>query len=489
MAKGALWTVLMRLSIRGIGLVSMVILARLLVPADFGLVALATILREGLLLFAEFSFDVVLIQNQQADRRHYDTVWTLSIIRNTIMTLVLVAGAAPMAAFFDEPGLEAIVYWLALATFVEGFQNVMVVDFQKHLQFHKDFAFMIGAKLGTFLVTVPLAILWRDYWALVAGILTAAFVRVVLGYVMRPYRPALSLATWRDTMDFSKWLLSFNILGFIYRRADTFTIGKFAGTQALGLYTIAFEIANMATSELVIPVRRALLPGYSKLAGDRDSLRTTFLNVFALVIMIGVPLALGIGLVADPLVRVMLGAKWVESIPIVQVLAVYGLVSVIGTGTGPVYLALRRPHILTALLGGGCALMVPLLILGIREAGAVGAAIAVTIAASAMVSADTYVITRLLKISAGRMMSAVWRTALAALAMIVVVLSLESAMPPSEAITWLTAKLLASVGAGAVTYIAVHLGLWRLSGSPDGAEMQVLTTARTVLAAKTGHAI
>src|SRR5690242_2803817 len=141
MAKGTGWTVGTQLAIQVIGMLSMMILARLLVPADFGLVALATALSGALHAISEFSFDLALIQNQSATRREYDTAWTLCICRNTLLAAALAAGAGLIASSFGDERLEPVVYWLALGTFFSGFQNIAVVDFRKELAFHRDLVF------------------------------------------------------------------------------------------------------------------------------------------------------------------------------------------------------------------------------------------------------------------------------------------------------------------------------------------------------------
>jgi O-antigen/teichoic acid export membrane protein len=474
MAKGATWMVFMRFAIRGIGLVSMVILARLLVPEDFGLVALATMFYGLLEVMGQFSFDVVLIQNQTADRRHYDTAWTLSVLRNLVLAGLLVAAAPWAAGFFEEPRLQAILYWLALAAVVEGFANIAVVNFRKELRFHKDFALMVGAKLGMFVVAVPLAFIWRDYWALVAGIVAGAFARVVLGYLMHPYRPRFSLAKWREIMGFSKWLVMSNIGHFAFFRVDTFIIGKMAGAEALGFYSIAHEIASLPTTELVSPIRRAIYPGYAKLGSRPDLLRKSFVETLAIIVMIGVPIAVGIGLVADPLVRTVLGGKWIASIPLVQILAIYGLFAVCSANIWPVYIALKKPELFTLVMGIGLVAIVPLLLWGTNTAGVYGAAWAVTAASVIMFVVNTGVVIRLLDLSLMRLASATWRTVLAALAMAVFVLGLQTVWPLAETTADSAVLLVCCIFMGVIVYIGSHLALWRMSGSSDGAEREIL---------------
>ena len=170
MAKGAAWMVSMRLAIRFIGMISTIILARLLVPADFGLVAMATMIYGFIETMSQFGFDVVLIQKQDADREYYDTAWTLSIIRGLVTALILFAGAGFAADFFGDQRLVHIIYVLCFVASISNFANIGIVDFRKDMHFGKDFQYLVGVKLCSFIVTLVLAFTLRTYWALVIGI-------------------------------------------------------------------------------------------------------------------------------------------------------------------------------------------------------------------------------------------------------------------------------------------------------------------------------
>ena len=307
LAVGSGWMVGAQLAIQVIGLISTIILARLLIPADFGLVALATTILAGLQALSELSFDIALIQNPRAGRPEYDSAWTLSACRNFLIAIGLTVAAGPIASGFDDPRLEAIIYCLAVSTFLDGFQNIGIVDFRKELKFHQDLIFRVLGKLGPFLVTVPLAFLWRNYWALVVGTLAGSLFRVILSFVMHSYRPRISFAGWRDLIHFSKWLMLANLCIFISSRAITFIISAISGAGALGIFLMSTEIACQTNTNLLAPMRRALFPGYSKIASDLGRLQYIFIDISALVFLIGTPLTIGIGLIADPLVKIALG--------------------------------------------------------------------------------------------------------------------------------------------------------------------------------------
>jgi len=203
MAKGALWTVLMRLTLRSIGVVSTIVLARLLVPADFGLVILASMLIGLVELASEFEFATFLIREQGIDRSYYDTAWTLSVLRGSLVAVVLVACSSAAADFFAEPRLQNVLYVLSLASLISGLANIGIVDFQKSLNFDRDFRLTVQTKLVSFVITVLLAILLRDYWALVIGVLSGRFAALLFSYTMHPYRPRISLVRTltRDSWD------------------------------------------------------------------------------------------------------------------------------------------------------------------------------------------------------------------------------------------------------------------------------------------------
>lgn len=483
MAKGTGWMVAARLSVQGIGFLSTIILARLLVPADFGLVALATSFSAALQSISEFSFDVVLIQDQTAEHAHYDTAWTLSVLRNGLLAILLAVGARSIAQLYGDPRLEGVIYWLALATLADGFQSIGVVDFRKDLAFHRDLIFTVLGKLGSFVVTVPLAFLWHNYWALVAGIVTGTFFRVFVSFAMHPYRPRITVSKWRELMHFSKWLVLNNISFLLTSRSDTFILGKFAGAKAVGVYSIAFEIANLTASNLLAPLRRAILPGYAKVSGDLEALRKGFVDVFALVWLIGTPVAVGIGVVANPLVRIMLGPAWTASIPLIQILSLYGFLSLITAGSAPIYLATGHPRYILLTKLANVAIMIPLLVIGASRAGAVGAAWAVTIGAMIEAAADFVLIVRLLQLPVGQLIATSYRPVVAAFLMTIVVLEIQLLWPPTTAVVDIAVLLAACVVAGAIVYVVAAVLLWAGRRFPDGAERHVELLLRSAFPA------
>jgi len=474
MAKGAAWMISFKLLQRSMTLVSVIVLARLLVPADFGLVALATAFIAALELLAAFSFDVALIQHQNPKRIHYDTVWTIQILFAIVISCVLVLLATPIADFYEDPRLFFILVALSIGTLLKGFVNVGVVNFRKELQFDREFIFMIIPRVAGFCTTIPIAFWFRSYWALVIGILMTNLISLIGSFLMSNYRPRPSLRAYKELFNFSKWLLFNNTLYFLRHRASDFIIGKLAGPTMLGTYSIAYEISSIPTTELVAPINRAVFPGYAKMAGDLAIMRQGYLDVIGLITMFAIPAAVGIAATSELLVFVMLGEKWAAAGPLIAILSLSGAIGAMETNIGSVYMALGKPHILTALFGFYVALLIPMIIVLTSYYGALGAAWACLLAALINLPIYYGAMFRTLKLPALKFAATVWRPLVSAGVMYAVVFNYVGGLEPKLSSAGALPQLLVAVLLGILVYTATVAALWLLSSKPSGAESMVV---------------
>src|SRR4029450_11563728 len=143
---------------------------------------------------------------------------------------------------------------------------------------------------------------------------------VILSYLMEPFRPRPSLAASRQMFSFSGWMLLVNISSAVIGKIPLLFVGRMFGAQTLGAYTVGAEIAQLAHTELVAPINRAMIPGYSRLANDVDAFRRTCIDATAGVLLLVLPATVGIVVIAGPIVRVLLGDQWSEAVPVIQVL-------------------------------------------------------------------------------------------------------------------------------------------------------------------------
>lgn len=469
-AKGAAWMVSFKMIDRGLGLISTIILARLLVPEDFGLVAMAMILIGALQLLIAFSFDVPLIQNPNAGREQFDTAWTLNVLFASICGAVLALLAGTAAQFYAEARLELVIYLLALGFAMQGFSNIGPVIFRREMRFDREFKFLLGKRIASLVVTIPLAFWLRNYWALVIGQLTGTLVSVVLSYYVSDYRPRFSLKAKVELFHSSKWLVMNNILQFLNGRAAELVIGRFGGAGTLGVYTIASEISTLPTTELVAPINRAAFPGYARVSQDKEALRNSFLNVISMIALFALPAGIGISLVADFLVPSVLGAKWVHAIPLIQILAIFGVIQALQTNISYIYLATGHLAYVTVVGAIQFVALLGMLIPGIIYWGATGAAWAFLGSVVLMTPVNQYLIARQLQLSTTAFAVRLIRPLAASVVMAGVVAVMKHFFGPvGETLSYLFA-LVSCTLLGALTYVLSLNLLWRFAGYPQGAE-------------------
>lgn len=484
MAKGAVWMVLFKVVQRVIGLASTLILARLLVPADFGLIAMAMSVFAILEILSSFSFDLALIQNQRAERRHYDTVWTFNVIFALVNAALMIILAVPAASFFSEPRVAWIMYSLALCAAISGFDNIGVIAFQKELELHKEFYYGVSKKLSAFIATMILAFFWRNYWALIAGMVSGRLVGLVLSYWVHPYRPRFSLEAKKELFHFSKWMLLNNILIYINNSGIHSVIGKVFGPHSLGMYSIAYEISNLPTTELVWPISRAVFPGYSMLANDINALRKSFLQVISVIALVTLPAGIGIGLVAEPLVRVLLGEKWMEIVVLIQVLAVFGVVRTLLGPPGSIYLAVGKPQLVAYLQIVHISVAVVLLFWLMESYGVVGVPWAILLASAVSLPTSYIWLMRELNLPLSGLIAALWRPFVAVGLMCIPVIWLQMMWLGAGGVSHDILRLIVLVVLGALTYLVTIVLLWCMVRCPDGAEAKILELLKSRLTAK-----
>jgi O-antigen/teichoic acid export membrane protein len=472
-AKGAAWMVLFRLIDRSIGIVSTAILARLLLPADFGLVAMAMSIIAVIELASTFSFEMALIQKAEPSRRHYDTAWTLNIAAGTAGALGIVLATWPTAAFYGDERLVPIMLVLAAVWVVASFENVGTVNFRREMNFSAEFRLMFLRRLAGFAATMVAAAMLRNHWALIIGTVTTRVAGLLLSYAMHPYRPRWSLSHWRELFRFSAWLVVANMVGVLIGKLPHFAVGRMFGAASLGAYSVGAEIANLAYTELVAPINRAMFPGYSRLAGDPDAFRRTCLEATTVILAVVFPATVLVAILAAPIVRLLLGSQWSDAAPIIQLLAVSGAVSAVTSNNVAAYMALGRPRLISHLLLTRLAALLAGMLLLARPYGMAGVAAADVLASLACLVVSIPLLFRTVRIGVRAYWSCVWRPLVAAALAGVAAWSAVRGTVGSEGVV---ESVLTVAAASAIVALVYPLGYWLLwlgAGRPRTIELEV----------------
>ncbi len=473
-AKGAIWMVALKFSIKGISVLSTMILARLLKPDDFGLMALASAVYAMVNIIREFGFDTALIQNQKANRSHYDTAWTMEVIFAITAASIITAVSDFTASFYGDERLSDVLKMMAVIILINGFNNIGVVEFRKKLSFNKEYLFQVLIKVSGFVVTIPLAWYWRSYWALLLGMLSSNITSLLLSYVMQNYRPKLSLVAVKDLFGFSFWLFLNNILYFINNYSQNFILAKFVGSKGLGVYSVSNEIATITTTEIIAPINRAAYPGYSKLSHNKDELKKTYLKTLSFIALIAFPSAFGIFGIAPFLVPVMLGKSWMDAVFIIQIIALASAFEALNTNSTYIYLALAKQKITTRLLCLRIFIYLPLLIILTMDYGVNGAVFAILLSSLLMFPISILRLNKVVDMKLRSVFLGIYRPLLSGAVMGFIVYEYTLQIKYYLYVEYDIVYLILGVVLGMLVFSFFLIFLWLLEGKKPGPESYLL---------------
>lgn len=475
--KGAVLSVGMRWTDRLMGLVSTLILARLLTPTDFGLVAMAMIVVGLVDVLLDLGVSSALIQNKDADEQDFSTAWTMRLCQATVAAAI-VAVAAPFAAhYYEDHRVTDLMRLIAVTVFIGGLENIGIVKFQKEMEFGRDFKFFFIKRTLATVTTISLAILLRSYWALVIGSLVGRAIGVLLSYGMHSFRPRFSFARAGRLWSFSQWNLVMSVAGYLGSRLDKLIIGRRADSEVLGAYSVADELASMPSSELLAPLGRVMFPAFVSARGDPLEFRRIVLLAFGVQALLGIPMGLGVTLVAAEAVPVALGDQWYQAVPFVQLLGLAAIAASLAHTGHYMLLALGRVKALALLWVSQLVLFVALLVVAFPNAGAYEIA-AMRVGVGFAVIVSMYALARwvLPVLRVRDLIRFLWRPSIGAAMMTGAVSVLAVSLKDVP----LGIVLIAKIGLGAATYACVVLSLWLLSGRPDGPEEYALGKLRAL---------
>jgi len=344
MVRGGAWVLALRIAQRALSFIRLLVLVHWLAPNDFGLMGAAMLAYSMLNSLTGVGLQSAMIQRKEIDRSLLDIAWTFQIVRGAILALVLFACAPLAARLVNATEITAIIRVLALTFVIQACTSSAIVYLRKELAFDKHFFYQFGETVAEFSVTLTTAFLLRSVWALVLGRLVSCAVACVLSYVIVPYRPRINFA-WRQAegiWNFGLWVLGSAILIFLLTQSDQLAVAGLLGTTMLGYYRIAFRVSNAPTTEFSQILSHVTFPAFSKLQESTSQFRQAYLRVFRLTAFAVFPLSSMILVLAAEFTTLFLGNAWTPAIPLIQCLAVYGLMESLGATTRSVFMASGR---------------------------------------------------------------------------------------------------------------------------------------------------
>jgi len=324
--KGVSWMTALRASMRGLAIIKVAVLARFLVPAQFGNYGIALLILGFLEVLTETGINVFLIQKKEDIKPFLNSAWVVSIIRGILITLVIIASAPLITYFFKAPQVIYLLYIVGAVAFVRGFINPMEVFYQKNLQFKKEFwykGFLYFIDAG---LAITLGILTRSESAMLISMLVSAVLEVVLSFILFKDKPKLTVDKEKvlEVVHSGKWVTGAGIFSYIFQNIDNLTVGKVLGTASLGYYQQAYSISTLPVSEVGNIFNKVTFPVYVAIAGDKERLKKAFFKTLGVISLLVIPFSVVLFFFAKPIILVFLGQNWLTIEPALKILAIFG---------------------------------------------------------------------------------------------------------------------------------------------------------------------
>lgn len=469
--RSGVWVGLSSVTGSGLSFLRSIIMARLLTPEIFGLMAICSMVIRGIEIFTETGFGAALIHRQQRFEDARDTAFTLWVVRGAMLALAAFFIAPWIAAFYKEEILEPLVAVVGISFLLTGFHNINTIALQKELDFKRlTYLEQMAAVMNTF-VAVGLAYLMRDVWSLVYAQLAAAVISVGLSYLIVPGRPRFRFdpVIARELFAYGKFMTGLAIVVFLTNQLDSAMIGKLLGMESLGYYTVAYTLANVPSTDLSKVIARVFFPMFSKLQDNLVQLRVEYARGVRLVAAVVVPITVVIVVLAHEIVAALYGPKWADAAVPLQILAVFGCFQALWMMNGYLCNAIGKPHIDFYMNGSRLALVSTLLYPLTVTYGLPGAGLAVAIPMAAQCLAGIYLAKRVI----GMPMATTFRT-----------LGVATSQGVVLAILLIVAKSV--VGTDSISGLIVLIALGALIGLMFNLRMIKMMWSRQSLSPSTG---
>ncbi len=343
--KGVLWSVIESWGSRVISMGVFFLLARLLGPESFGLIALASVFLAFINIFLDQGFSQAIVQRKELEPEHLDTAFWTNVVTSILLSLFSILSAGFFAHLYQQPELKLILRWLSLSFIFGGLSSVQSAILQRQLAFKALAIRSLIATLISGVVGVSMAFFGYGIWSLVGQQLTNGFVQVLTLWWVSDWRPKFKFSPvhGKELFAFGINIFAFNIINFFNRRSDDLLIGYFLGPVALGYYSVAYKLLLIMTETLISTTTKVTLPVFSKLQNEPERLRNAFYKATQMAGIIAIPLFLSVAVLAPEIVRVLFGEQWTPSIRVMQILTLIGPLHTILFYNSSVIVAMGKP--------------------------------------------------------------------------------------------------------------------------------------------------
>lgn len=339
----------------------MIILARLLSPNDFGLMALALVVMTFMNMFQDFGLIAALIQySDNVDKAANVVFWT-NLGLGVIWYILLFSASPYFALFFDNKDVTNILRVIGLSFVIYPLMSVQLTKLSKEMEFKRLFFFNLVPAIIPGMISVSLALIGYGVWALVFGTLISSIIQVLIVWLFISWRPR-----WEYDINILKKFLGFgsfvsmgSFLGWGITQIDNLFVGKFLGAGQLGIYSFGWNIGFWPLQNVILPLTKIFYPMFSNFKGDMGAIKKYYLKILEMTSMIIFPIGVFILMTSQLFIPLLLGAKWNEAIPVIQFFSIFGIIASVASVTPYVYNAIGRPDIYPKFMFGRVLVSIP----------------------------------------------------------------------------------------------------------------------------------
>lgn len=350
--KGIGWMGSLQGIFRLLTLLKFIIIARLLDPSQVGLFGLVMLSVSFFESVSDFGLSLYLVQTAKLETTVINAIWTVSIIRGLILSILLFLVAYPLSVFFNVADNISLFLIASTIPFIKSFVNPSVAKFQKNLLFQKEFTYrsliivieVVSSIIFVLFLKSPIALVYSLIFSgVIEVILSLLFIRPIPHFVIEKEKI-------REIINFGKWISMIGTTNFFANQLDSILVGRFIGADGLGIYQMAQRFSLKILSEAGDVVARVLFPVFAQIKSDTKRLRNAFLKTIILVGIVFGAFAILLFLYSPEFILLTIGQKWLTAEEPIKIFAILGFLSVIMSLITSLFLAVGKQDITAKLI-------------------------------------------------------------------------------------------------------------------------------------------
>lgn len=356
--------------------VTLIVLARILLPSDFGIIAMASIVITLVDRLKDFGISNAVIQSQEKFEESLQTGFIMRSVTGIFVYCIIFIMAPFVANFFNDQAINSVLRILAIILILDDFRFIPETKLTKTLNFKIVVISNILGYVSYSVVAISMAYNGYSYWSIIYGRVAQSLIPLIYFTIKSPWKFNLRFdkKIAREFLNYGKYIFGTGLLVLLSDNLNYIVLGKILGPTFLGYYFIAYSWATLASREITNIFDRVLFPTYSSIKSDITRVGNAYLKTMKYVSIISIPINFGIFALAPEFVNIVLGEKWAPSILPLQILCILGLLQSFNSTTSSIYYSIGLPKIATILTGVQLILMIIFVLPAAKLFGIGGAA-------------------------------------------------------------------------------------------------------------------